>query len=267
MSIIVAVIIFGLLIFIHEFGHFIMAKKNGIYVVEFSIGMGPTIFSFKKGETVYSLKILPFGGACQMLNKEFEGEEIEEADYEKAFETKSVWARMVVIAAGPVFNFILAFVLALLVIGIAGYDSPKVALVVNGSGADKAGLKEGDIIVEYNGKDIDLSREVYLEQYINPVSDKNIEMTVLRDGKEVELTIKPEKTKRYALGISYIASDKEAVIDEVIEDGAMEKAGVGAKDIIVSINGEKIDSGAELHIYLTKNPLTKEAVDVVVERD
>ncbi len=267
MSIIVAVIIFGMLIFIHEFGHFIMAKKNGICVVEFSIGMGPSLFKFKKGETTYSLKVLPFGGACQMLNKELADEDIEDADFEKAFENKSVWARMVVIAAGPVFNFLLAFVLALIVIGMAGYDNPEIALVVNGSGAQEAGLKEGDIIVEYNGKDIDLSREVYLEQYVNPVSAEEIEMTVLRDGKKVELTIKPQKTKKYALGISYTANNDAAKLSEIVEDGAAEEAGIKSGDIIISVNGEKIESGADLNIYLTKNPLTEEDVEIVIERD
>ena len=109
MSIFFAVIIFGLLVFIHEFGHFIIAKKNGVRVVEFSIGMGPTLFSFGKGETKYSLKLLPFGGACQMLNKELAGEEDTVMDMEKSFESKSVWSRMAIIFAGPMFNFILAY--------------------------------------------------------------------------------------------------------------------------------------------------------------
>ncbi|MBQ5674442.1 MAG: site-2 protease family protein, partial [Lachnospiraceae bacterium] len=70
MSILMAVIVFSLLVFIHEFGHFLLAKKNGVKVIEFSIGFGPRLFSFVKGETRYSFKIIPFGGACQMLNKE-----------------------------------------------------------------------------------------------------------------------------------------------------------------------------------------------------
>ena len=122
MSIFLAVIIFGVLVFIHEFGHFIIAKKNGVRVIEFSIGMGPTIFSFDKGDTKYSLKILPFGGACQMLSKEFPGEEDAVMDVEKSFESKSVWSRMAIIFAGPVFNFVLAFVVALIVVGIILYE-------------------------------------------------------------------------------------------------------------------------------------------------
>lgn len=267
MSILVAVIIFGLLIFIHEFGHFIMAKKNGIYVVEFSIGMGPSIFKFKKGETTYALKLLPFGGACQMLNKEYPDESLDEADYERAFETKSVWARMVVIAAGPIFNFILAFVLALIVIGMAGYDKPEVLMVANGSSAMEVGLKEGDIITKYNGKDIDLAREMYLEQYVNPTSDKDIEMTVLRDGKKIDLTLTPQKRKKYVLGMTYKASDKEAMIEEVSKDGALDKAGVKSKDVIVSFDGEKIETGAKLNEYLNKNPMDETTKTIVVKRD
>lgn len=267
MSILVAVIIFGLLIFIHEFGHFIMAKKNGIYVVEFSIGMGPSIFKFKKGETTYALKLLPFGGACQMLNKEYPDESLDAADYERAFETKSVWARIVVIAAGPIFNFILAFALALIVIGIAGYDKPEVLMVSNGSSAMEAGLKEGDIITKYNGKDIDLSREMYLEQYVNPTSDKDIEMTVLRDGKKIDLTLTPQKKKKYVLGMTYRATDKEAVIEEVSKDGALDKAGIKSKDIIVSFDGETIETGAKLNEYLNKNPMDETAKTIVIKRD
>ncbi len=267
MSILVAVIIFGLLIFIHEFGHFIMAKKNGIYVVEFSIGMGPSIFKFKKGETTYALKLLPFGGACQMLNKEYPDESLDAADYERAFETKSVWARIVVIAAGPIFNFILAFALALIVIGIAGYDKPEVLMVSNGSSAMEAGLKEGDIITKYNGKDIDLSREMYLEQYVNPTSDKDIEMTVLRDGKKIDLTLIPQKKKKYVLGMTYRATDKEAVIEEVSKDGALDKAGIKSKDIIVSFDGETIETGAKLNEYLNKNPMDETAKTIVIKRD
>ena len=94
MSILLAILVFGLIVLIHEFGHFIVAKKCGIGVLEFSIGMGPRLCSFVKGETRYSLKILPFGGSCMML-----GEDQEESD-PRAFNNKSVWARIAVIAAG-----------------------------------------------------------------------------------------------------------------------------------------------------------------------
>ena len=105
MSIIIALLIFSLIVLFHEFGHFLLAKKNGITVVEFSLGMGPRLLSFDKGGTKYSWKLLPFGGSCMMLGED-------EGTMEPgAFAAASVWARISVIAAGPVFNFILALVL------------------------------------------------------------------------------------------------------------------------------------------------------------
>ena len=111
MKIVIALLVFSIIIIIHELGHFLLAKLNGITVVEFSLGMGPRIVSTVKGGTRYSWKLLPFGGSCMMLGED------ENSKEEGSFGSKSVWARISVIAAGPIFNFILAFVLAVLVIG------------------------------------------------------------------------------------------------------------------------------------------------------
>lgn len=268
MSIVFAVIIFGLLVFIHEFGHFIIAKKNGVRVVEFSIGMGPTLFSFGKGETKYSLKLLPFGGACQMLNKELAGEEDTEMDMERSFESKSVWSRMAIIFAGPLFNFVLAFLLALVVIGYAGYDPAIVTYVEEGSAAEEAGLKKDDIILEYDGSDVDLGREIYLEQYINGISDKEIEIVYERDGKEYTTTLKPKYIEKYMMGIQYLNTPGAPIeISEVVADGPCEVAGVKAGDKIKSINGVEIPNIEAFDTYLTENPLSAETIHIVLDRN
>ena len=98
MKIVIAILIFSIIIIIHELGHFILAKLNGITVTEFSVGMGPRLVSTTKGETRYSLKLLPFGGSCMMLGED------EAAGDDGSFGSKSVWARISVIAAGPIFN-------------------------------------------------------------------------------------------------------------------------------------------------------------------
>ena len=268
MSIIFAVIIFGVLVFIHEFGHFIIAKKNGVRVVEFSIGMGPTLFSFGKGETKYSLKLLPFGGACQMLNKELAGEEDIEMDMEKSFESKSVWSRMAIIFAGPLFNFVLAFFLALIVIGYAGYDPAIITYVDEGSAAEEAGLKKDDIILEYDGSAVDLGREVYLEQYINGISDEEIEIVYERDGKEYTTTLKPKYIEKYMMGIQYLNTPGAPIeISEVVADGPCEAAGVKAGDKIKSINGVEIPDLEAFSAYLTENPLSSETIHLVLDRN
>lgn len=266
MSILFAVIIFGLLIFIHEFGHFIIAKKNGVRVVEFSIGMGPTLFSFGKGETKYSLKILPFGGACQMLSKELAGEEDTVMDMEKSFESKSVWSRMAIIFAGPFFNFVLAFVIAIIIIGSNGYDPAVVLLVEENSPAAEAGLQVGDIITEYDETGIDIGREIYLEQYIDGIGADPIEISYERDGKEYTTTLTPEYVEKYMLGLTYQQVESPAKILEVVKNGPLDKAGFKAGDIIVEIDGTEIGSGIEFGAYMDEHPLTSEKRHVVAMR-
>ena len=114
MSIVLALLIFSVIVIFHELGHFLLAKYNGITVTEFSVGMGPRLLSHEWGKTRYSLKILPFGGSCMMVGED------EESDEKGSFGSKSVWARISVVAAGPVFNFLLAFVLSVIIVSNIG---------------------------------------------------------------------------------------------------------------------------------------------------
>ena len=149
MSIILALIIFSVMVLFHEFGHFLLAKKNGIGVTEFSLGMGPRIASFVKGETRYSWKLIPFGGSCMMV-----GEDLDDKS-ENAFNSKSVWARISVVAAGPIFNFLLAFVLAIVYIAMIGYDKCSVVnLNESYKSVQNSGIQKGDVITEYDGEKI-----------------------------------------------------------------------------------------------------------------
>ncbi|MCR4842558.1 MAG: RIP metalloprotease RseP [Eubacterium sp.] len=200
MSIIIAIFIFGLIIIFHEFGHCIVAKKNGIRVEEFCIGLGPTLFGVQKGETKYSVKLLPFGGACIMTGEEGD------SDDERAFCNKSVWARIAVVFAGPGFNFILAFFLALILIGCIGIDKPFVASVTEGSAADAAGLQAGDRIVELDGHSVRVYREISNYLTLNP-SKVDDELTIVyeRDGETYTTSLTPvydEEDGKYYMGFS-----------------------------------------------------------------
>lgn len=268
MSILMAVIVFSLLIFIHEFGHFILAKKNGVKVIEFSIGFGPRLFSFTKGETLYSFKLVPFGGACQMLNKELLSEEDRTSeDLSRAFESKSVWARMSIVLAGPIFNFVLAFVLAVVVIGVVGYDKPEVTQIESGSPADIAGLKKGDVITSFNGANIDISRQIYLEQFANPISEDVVVITYMREGEEYRAEIKPEYVERYVLGFTYSSQSEKVEIIEISEDGPLKEAGAKKGDIIKSINDNEFASSSDFVEYLSKNAFDNEELNIVLLRD
>ena len=199
LNILVAILVFSLLVLFHELGHFSLAKLNGIRVNEFSLGLGPTIFGFTKGETKYSLKLLPFGGACMM-----EGED-ENSDDDRAFNKKGVWARISVVAAGPIFNFIMAFVFSAIVLGFVGVDKPVLTDVIDGYAAQEAGLQAGDVIVGMGGKDIHFYREVSV--YSTFHVGEPVEIVYERDGQEYTTTLVPkydEELGRYLYG--FIAS-------------------------------------------------------------
>lgn len=179
--ILVAILAFGLLIFIHEFGHFIFAKLFGIRVNEFSIWFGPKIIKFKKGETQYSFGILPFGGYCSM-----EGED-SESDDENAFCNKKVWQRIIVVVAGAVFNLILGFIMMTLVVSLSSAVATTTvhSFVEEATSNADGGLMEGDTILKIDGRKIYTSDDV--TYMLGTVENGIVSMEVERNGETVSL--------------------------------------------------------------------------------
>ncbi|MDO4976426.1 MAG: RIP metalloprotease RseP [Eubacteriales bacterium] len=207
MKFIVAIIIFSVIVIIHELGHFLFAKKNGICVEEFAVGIGPTLFGIQKGETKYSIKALPFGGCCMML-----GEDGESND-PRAFGSKSAAARFSVIFAGPFFNFILAFLLALVSIGIGGADPSIIGTVEEGSGAYEAGIQPGDKILKLDGSRVYNFREITLFNLMH--SEKaDVEVAYERDGQKYETTVvrKQGENGNYLFGITMTKDYKQNLL-------------------------------------------------------
>lgn len=197
MGIIFAILIFSFIVFFHELGHFALAKKNGIDVEEFSIGMGPILLSKDYRGTKYCIKLLPIGGSCMM------GEDEEVSSSAGNFNNKSVWARMSVIVAGPVFNFILAFVFAVILTAMVGYDPPVAYGVNEGYPAAEAGMKEGDTIVKMGNQKIHMFREI--SSYNQFHQGEEVDVTYLRDGQEQTVTLTPkfnEEAQYYMLGVA-----------------------------------------------------------------
>jgi regulator of sigma E protease len=261
MNILVAILILGIIIIIHELGHFLLAKKNGITVTEFSVGMGPRIASFVRNGTRYSLKALPFGGSCMMLG---EDETIED---EGAFHKKGVWARFSVIFAGAFFNFVLAFVLALIVLGAEGVDLPKITEIKTGSPIDQAGLMPDDWITDINGSSIHFDRELGYYFYFNELTDKPVRITYERDGVSNKVDVTPVMVNTYRMGFAYSTETEAADVTEITPEDAIALAGLKVGDIIVGIDGTKISSDRELSAYLEKNPLTEKEITLTYLRD
>lgn len=202
MKIVIAILLFSIIIIFHELGHFLLAKANGIRVNEFCLGLGPTLIGFTKGETTYSLKLLPIGGACMM-----EGEDEESGD-NRAFGKKSVWARISVVAAGPVFNFIMAFVFAFILICNIGYDLPVLSGVLEGYPAETAGMQAGDTIVKLDGDRIHFFREISAYMQFHP--GETVEIVYERGGEQYETKLTPQYSEEYgAYMYGFQASGRE----------------------------------------------------------
>lgn len=261
LSILIAVLILCVVIIVHELGHFIFAKLNGIVVEEFSVGMGPRILSTERNGTIYSLKLIPFGGAC-MMKGEDDGD-----SSEGSFNSKSAWRRISVVAAGPVFNFILAFVGAIVIIGTIGYDAPEVIKVTKDSPEALAGMQEGDLITKFDGKSVNFGRELYSYINLEGLKDKDIVVEVLRDGEKAAFTYHPATQDRYMLGFSYSATEEQPQLLSVTLGGALQKAGLEAGDYIYGINGQRVETGLELAAYFEENPLTGDELTLTYLRD
>lgn len=197
-KIIAALVIFGLIILIHEFGHFIAARACGVKVLEFSLGMGPRLCTIHGKNTDYSLKLLPIGGSCQMKG---EVEEDDSADPD-SFNNKKPWQRFIIIAAGPFFNFILSFFVALILVLSLGTDLPVVSETVPGMAAEQAGILPGDTIQKINSRNIRLYREVTVYNMLHEGIPQ--EITVERNGSKEIIELVPEYSNeygRYMIGI------------------------------------------------------------------
>ena len=182
MGIIIAILLFSFIIIFHELGHFLLAKANGIRVDEFSLGLGPTLIGKEFGGTKFCLKLLPFGGACMM------GEDDADDMSEGSFNSKSVWARISVIAAGPVFNLILAWIMSVIIILFVGYQPTTISAVSEGYSAAEQGMQAGDEIKEINGRRVYIWNDISL--YTLTHSDETtLEVVYERDGEEYTAVI------------------------------------------------------------------------------
>lgn len=194
-----AIFLFGVLIAIHEFGHFAFAKLFGVKVNEFALGMGPKIISKKKGETTYALRLLPIGGFVSM-----EGEDEESSD-ERAFNNKPAWQRFIIVSAGAVLNLILGVVVVAICLSASDLVGTRtVHSFFPEATSEQTGLQEGDVILEINGTNVYSYKGIAFNLVRD--EDNKIDMTVRRDGEKVELKNVEFKQFEYE-GKQYVEQD------------------------------------------------------------
>lgn len=228
-TIVATLVVLGVLIFVHELGHFLVAKFLGVRVDIFSLGFPPKLLSKQIGETNYRLSVVPLGGYVKLLG-ENPNDEVPPELIPRSFQHRPLWQRAAIVLAGPVFNFLFAFLALFLLFAVSGlpYVPTEVGRIIEGSPAERAGLKANDVILSVNGAPVkrweDLSRE------IRQHGGKTVSLTVKRGGQDLDVKVTPEiresenlfgqKVKAFQIGV---ASSEKLVTEELGLFAALEE--------------------------------------------
>jgi len=196
-STIITLLIFTIIVVVHEYGHFIVARKNGILVEEFAVGLGPKVIGWQRGETLFTIRAIPLGGYCKMLDGD------PDAPYDKrAFNSKKVWQRISVCLAGAVMNFLLAMILGAILFSTSGepLSTTTIYSVQSGSPAEAAGIMPGDRILRIGGSRISSFRQI--GRALERSGGEQIDVVVRRDGNRHTFPLTAEQVINEQTGSS-----------------------------------------------------------------
>jgi regulator of sigma E protease len=238
-------VLIGILIFIHEFGHFIVAKCSGVGVERFQLGFGKKIVGRKWGETEYRLSLIPLGGLVKLVG-ESDAEDLSPEDKKRSFFHQPVWKRMAIVVAGPFFNLMLAIIIYFIVfiIGVPGL-STTIGIVQNGLPASISGIKTGDVVISINGEKV--KQWANISKIVDKSQGRELVFSVKRGNDLLDVKVKPklekvknifgEDVQEYTAGLD---PELTTTVGDISEDLPAYKAGMKSGDEIVAIDGKKI---------------------------
>ena len=246
-SILAFVFVLGVLIFVHELGHFIMARRIGVRVLTFSLGFGPKLIGFRRGDTEYCISAIPLGGYVKMAGENPEDARTGASD---EFLSKSKWQRFQVLVMGPVMNLTLAFLVMALVLyqgaQVPAFDQLPVVVgsFPTHSVARDAGILPGDRIVSVEGKPVDTWEDFALA--IVSKAKRPITVAVERAGKPVEIHMVPGSQGKFEMGDIGVLPVMHPQITALNKDSPAQEAGLKVRDVILTANGERDVSNTRL---------------------
>lgn len=260
--------VLGVLVFVHELGHFLAAKRVGIRVLKFQLGFNPTIVSFRRGDTEYSIGALPLGGYVKMA-----GENPDEARSGRSdeFLSKTKWERFQVLIMGPVMNLLLAVVLLAIVLyrgaEVPAFEDqpPVVGAVGAESPAEKADIRPGDHIIAVNGRPVTTWEDFFIAVGTKP--NREITISLIRDGAEVtrKVTPLPARESRFEIGEIGVLPNVHPRIRAVNRGEAADRAGLEPGDVVLAVNGEPITFSSQLKRAIEKH--ADEPITLSILRD
>jgi regulator of sigma E protease len=259
MIIIYAAVLLGVLIFVHELGHFLLAKMTGVKVLKFSLGFGPKIVGKKFGETEYLLSAVPLGGYVKMLGEE-PGEELAEEEKSRAYNYQSVGKRFSIVFSGPLFNLLFAsFIFVLIFLTGVPVPLPDIGNVKENSPGAAAGLLPGDKVRQISGRSVESWEDISMALNDNP--GKTLLFTVSRDDRVIDIPVQPEKK----IDKNIFGEDKEVwyvgiepllfpVVGEVMKGSRADKAGLLKDDRIIAVDGTKLKTWQDMTALIHASP-------------
>jgi regulator of sigma E protease len=261
--------VLGVLVFVHELGHFLAAKRVGIRVLKFQLGFNPTIVSFRRGETEYSIGALPLGGYVKMAGDSPEDAMTGRSD---EFLSKSKWERFQVLIMGPTMNILLALVLTALVL-YQGVDMPAfqdqpvvVGAASPGSPAERIDIRPGDRIVSVADHNVNTWEQFFNQIVTRP--DREVSLGIVRNGTLIKRTVTPTVEKgqnRFEMGQIGVLPNVHPHVRTVQAGGAAEAAGIQPNDMVVAVNGQTIIFASQLKEAIAKHP--DESITLAIVRD
>ncbi len=258
--------VLGVLVFVHELGHFLAARRLGVRVLTFSLGFGPKLLKVRRGDTEYCISAIPLGGYVKMAGENPDDPRTGRPD---EFLSRTKWERFQILIMGPVMNIILAVVVMAVVLAqgaaVPAYqdEPPVVGAAAPGSPAENVGVQRGDRILTVAGDDIDTWDDLYVAIGTRP--DRDVAVTFLRDGETKSVTIRPNSETRFEVGDIGVMPDVNPIVGSVNPGDPADKVGIKKGDIIVAVNGERMIFGRQLVQATARN--VGKPVDLTVRRN
>jgi regulator of sigma E protease len=254
--------VLGVLVFIHELGHFLVARWHGVRVLTFSLGFGPKLLKVQRGDTEYCISAIPLGGYVKMAG---ENPDDPQTGADDEFLSKSKWQRFQILLAGPVMNLALAVVLLAFVLlqgadVLAFLDRPAVVgLVQSGSPAEKAGIQPGDTITQFGTATVRTWE--HLDMAVAARPEREVDVTVVRNGREERLKVRPDLTElrtrndaRFEVGTIGVLPDVYPGVLSLVAGTPAESSGLKAGDLILAVDGERMVFRSQVIEAISKKP-------------
>jgi regulator of sigma E protease len=239
--------VLGVLIFVHELGHFVMARRVGVRVLKFSLGFGPRLVGFTRGDTEYVISAIPLGGFVKMAG---ENPDDPRSGRDDEFLSKTKWERFQILIMGPLMNLLLAVVVTAGVLmngaDIPAYQSkpPVVGQIDPGSPAEMAGIRRGDRLLRVAGRDVDTWEQFFID--IGTRAGRATEIEVVREGRQFTVSVVPRPQTKYEFGDIGVIPDSHPHVGGLVPGDPAEKAGLKVGDVIVKVDGSPIAFSGQL---------------------